>query len=92
MLWVNAHTRPDHMRITVKYLPDVQALTIAAIHALFMIPIIFGGQTDEMAAIVNGIGYGGGIGAVFMLAYLIWNERRIQILLRQHDSGRTRPY
>ena len=92
MLWVNAHTRPDNMRITVKYLPDVQALTIAAIHALFMLPAIFGGQTDETAAIVEGIGYGGGIGSAFLLAYLIWNERRIRILLRQHDSGRTRPY
>ena len=65
---------------------------VRALSKLFMLPIILGRQTDEIAAIAEGISYGGGIGTAFLLAYLIWNERRIRILLRQHDSGRTRPH
>lgn len=92
MLWPSAHTRPEHMRITLKYLPDLQALAIAIIHALFTLPLMFSYQTAEIAFVVEGIGYGGGIGTAFLLAYLIWNEWRLRSVLRQHDSGRTRPY
>lgn len=90
MLWVNAHTRPDNMRITAKYLPDVQALAIAITHVLFMLPLMLGNQTDELTTAIQGLSYGGGIGSAILVAYLIWNERRIHRLLRQHDSGRNR--